>query len=86
VLQGYDILWINCCGTLSWGYSELHVISNWLQRGGSVLVQGEYTPATAGPASIFGIYYVSGACTSGPTNNIDVPGRSAGEPGRVTAA
>jgi hypothetical protein len=61
VLQGYDILWINCCGTLSWGYSELQVISNWLQRGGSVLVQGEYSPATAGPASIFGIYYVSGA-------------------------
>jgi hypothetical protein len=70
VLQGYDILWINCCGTLSWGYSELQVISNWLQRGGSVLVQGEYSPATAGPASIFGIYYVSGACTSGPTSNI----------------
>lgn len=70
VLQGYDILWINCCGTLSWSYSELQVVSNWLRRGGSVLVQGENSPATAGPASIFGIYYVSGSCASGSTSAI----------------
>lgn len=70
VLQGYDILWINCCGSLSWSYSELQVVSNWLQLGGSVLVQGENSPATTGPASIFGIYYVSGSCASGPTSAI----------------
>ncbi len=35
-----------------------------------MLVQGENSPATAGPASIFGMYYVSGSCTSGPTTNI----------------
>jgi hypothetical protein len=69
-LEGYDILWINCCGNLSWGYSELQVVSNWMQRGGSVLLQGENSPGTAGPASIFGIYYVSGTCTSGATYNI----------------
>ncbi len=70
VLQGYDILWTNCCGGLSWGFSELQVVSTWLQRGGAVLVQGDSSASTAGPASIFGIYYVSGSCTAGPTSNI----------------
>jgi hypothetical protein len=70
VLEGYDILWINCCGNLSWGYSELHAVSNWLQRGGAVLVQGESNVATTGPASIFDIHYVAGTCNSGATTNV----------------
>jgi YVTN family beta-propeller protein len=78
VLEGYDILWINCCGNLSWGYSELHAVSNWLQRGGAVLVQGESNMVTAGPASIFDIHYTPEACTSGATSAVALHPVSAG--------
>lgn len=70
VLDGYDILWTNCCGGITWGLSELLAIQNWLQDGGAVFVQGENSAATAGPASVFDIYYFSGNCNSGWTNNI----------------
>jgi YVTN family beta-propeller protein len=70
VLEGYDILWTNCCGGMTWGLSELLAVNNWLREGGAVLVQGENSPSTAGPASIFGIYYASANCSSGWTNNI----------------
>lgn len=70
MLQGYDILWTNCCGGVSWTFSELQAISHWLQSGGAVLVQGESSAATTGPASIFGIHYMAGTCTSGTTTSI----------------
>ena len=70
VLEGYDVLWVNCRGGITWGFSELNAVNTWLNKGGAVLVQGESSPATSGPASIFGIYYVSDSCTSGTTTNI----------------
>jgi hypothetical protein len=70
VLEGYDVLWVNCCGGIPWGFSELNVVNNWLNRGGAVFVQGESSAATNGPASIFGVYYFSASCTSGTTSNI----------------
>ena len=41
-------------------------------------MQGENSPATAGPATIFGIYYFSANCTSGWTTNITPHPISAG--------
>jgi hypothetical protein len=70
ILEGYDILWINCCGNMNWGYGELQAVSNWLQRGGAVLVQGESNMVTAGLASIFDIHYAPEACSSGTTTAI----------------
>ena len=78
VLDGYDILWTNCCGGLTWGLSELLAVNNWLREGGALFVQGENSPATAGPASIFGIYYFSASCSSGWTSNITPHPISAG--------
>ncbi|MEJ2207490.1 MAG: hypothetical protein P8129_00460 [Anaerolineae bacterium] len=71
VLEGYDVLWINCCGTTAWGFGELNAISDWLAEGGALFVHGESSPTTTGPASIFGINYQSGYCNSGSTANID---------------
>lgn len=82
VLEGYDILWTNCCGGIGWSFSELQVVGDWLQRGGAVLVQGESNVATAGPASIFDIHYVPGDCTAGVTSNVAPHSISAGV-GRV---
>ena len=78
VLDDYDILWTNCCGGVTWGLSELLAVNDWLRRGGAVFVQGENSPATAGPATIFGIYYFSANCTSGWTTNITPHPISAG--------
>jgi hypothetical protein len=70
VLEGYDVLWVNCCGGITWGFRELQAVNDWLNKGGALLVQGESSTATNGPASIFGIYYFSASCTSGTTRNI----------------
>lgn len=70
VLAGYDVLWVSCCGYLTWGYNELEAVDHWLRRGGGLLVQGQDSPATAGPASIFGILYFQAACSAGPTSSI----------------
>ena len=78
VLEGYDILWVNCCGYQSWGYDELAAIDQWLRRGGALLVQGGKSPTTDGPASIFGIYYVPATCASGATSYITPHPISAG--------
>jgi YVTN family beta-propeller protein len=70
VLEGYDVLWVNCCGYTSWTFDELNAVSDWLAEGGAVFVQGESSPATDGPASVYGISYQSASCTSGTTTNI----------------
>jgi hypothetical protein len=70
VLEGYDVLWVNCCGGITWGLSELNAVKDWLGKGGAVLVQGESNAATNDPARIFGIHYFSASCTSGTTRNI----------------
>jgi hypothetical protein len=70
VLRGYDMLWANCCGGTAWGFGELTAVQDWLNQGGAVFVQGENSNSTAGLASIFGINYQSGNCTSGTTTNI----------------
>jgi len=70
VLEGYDVLWVNCCGGTAWSFGELNALSDWLSEGGAVFVQGESSNATSRPASVFGINYQSGSCTSGTTNNI----------------
>jgi YVTN family beta-propeller protein len=70
VLEGYDVLWVNCCGSITWGFHELQAVNDWLNKGGAVLVQGESSAATNGPASIFDINYFSASCTSGTTKNI----------------
>lgn len=69
-LEGYDVLWVNCCGGTAWGLGELNAVSTWLDAEGAVFVQGESSLATDGPASIFGVNYESGTCTSGTTANI----------------
>jgi hypothetical protein len=70
VLRDYDVLWSNCCGGSSWGFGELTAVQDWLNQGGAVFVQGESSNSTVGLASIFGIDYQSGGCTSGPTTSI----------------
>jgi hypothetical protein len=70
VLEGYDVLWVTCCGGTIWGLSELNAISDWLAEGGAVFVQGESSASTSGPASIFDINYQSGSCSSGTTTAI----------------
>jgi YVTN family beta-propeller protein len=70
VLEGYDVLWVNCCGDTTWGFGELNALNDWLNQGGAVLVHGESNDATDGPASVFGINYQSGSCTSGTTTDI----------------
>jgi hypothetical protein len=78
VLQGYDILWSNCCGSMTWGWSELQAVEQWMRRGGAVLVHGSDSPATAGLASISGIFYFSDSCAYGTTTNITPHPISAG--------
>jgi YVTN family beta-propeller protein len=78
VLQGYDILWSNCCGSITWGLGELLAVNSWMQRGGAVLVHGEDSPATAGLASIHDIFYFADNCFYGTTTNITPHPISAG--------
>lgn len=78
VLQGYDILWSNCCGSITWGLSELLAVEQWMRRGGAVLVHGGDSPSTAGLASIFDIFYFSESCAYGTTTNITPHPISAG--------
>lgn len=70
VLQGYDILWSNCCGSITWGLSELLAVSTWMHHGGAVMVHGDNSPATAGLASIDDIFYFADNCAYGTTINI----------------
>lgn len=78
VLQGYDILWSNCCGSISWGLSELLAVNDWLRSGGAVLVHGGSSAATSGLASLFDIFYWSDSCAYGTTTNITPHPISAG--------
>jgi YVTN family beta-propeller protein len=78
VLEGCDVLWVNCCGYTNWTYGELSAVSDWMDEGGAVLVQGESSPATTGPASIWGINYEYGSCTEGTTTNVTEHPISAG--------
>jgi DNA-binding beta-propeller fold protein YncE len=78
VLQGYDILWSNCCGSTTWGLSELLAVEQWMRRGGAVLVHGGDSPSTAGLASIYDIFYFSDNCAYGTTTNITPHPISAG--------
>jgi YVTN family beta-propeller protein len=71
LLEGYDVLWVNCCGYTAWGFGELNAVSDWMSQGGAVLVQGESSDATDGAASVFGISYQSGSCSSGTTTDIE---------------
>jgi len=64
------VLWVNCCGSITWGLRELNAVKDWLNKGGAVLVQGKSSAATNGPANIFDIYYFAVSCTSGTTSNI----------------
>lgn len=70
VLDGYDILWSNCCGSMTWGMSELQAVETWMRRGGAVLVHGPSNSATTGLASIFDIFYIDDNCSGGTTSNI----------------
>jgi DNA-binding beta-propeller fold protein YncE len=78
VLQGYDILWSNCCGSISWGLSELLAVNAWLRSGGAVLVHGGSSASTSGLASLFDIFYWSDSCAYGTTTNITPHPISAG--------
>jgi WD40 repeat protein len=70
VLEDYDVLWINCCGSTPWSFGEMNAIYDWLRRGGAVLVQGESSIASSGPASIFDVTYTWINCWSGITSHI----------------
>ena len=78
VLQDFDILWSNCCGSINWGLSELLAVQQWMRRGGAVLVHGSDSPATAGLASIYGIFYFADSCAYGTATNITPHPISAG--------
>lgn len=78
VLRDYDILWSNCCGSITWGLSELLAVSTWMHHGGAVMVHGENSPATAGLASIYDIFYFADYCAYGTTTNITPHPISAG--------
>jgi YVTN family beta-propeller protein len=68
VLEGYDVLWSNCCGSISWGFSELIAVDHWMRRGGAVLVHGPNRPSTAGLATVRDVFYNSDYCSSSPAN------------------
>jgi hypothetical protein len=70
VLEGYDVLWVSCCGGTAWDFGELNAVNDWLHKGGAILVHGESSPAAMGPASIYDIRYQSASCTSGTTTDI----------------
>lgn len=70
ILKSYDILWSNCCGSITWGLSELMAVEQWMRHGGAVVVNGGASPATAGLASIFDILYFDGSCAYGSTTSI----------------
>jgi hypothetical protein len=70
VLEGHDVLWVNCCGGTNWTSGELNAVSDWLDEGGAVLVQGESSQATDGPTGIYGTSYQSNYCTWGTTSRI----------------
>jgi hypothetical protein len=78
ILEGYDVLWVNCCGDTSWTSDELNAVSDWLAEGGAVFVHGESSPATDGPASIYGISYQPASSAWGTTMNITEHPISAG--------
>jgi DNA-binding beta-propeller fold protein YncE len=78
VLEGYDVLWVNCCGDTSWTTDELNAVSDWLAEGGAVFVHGESSPATDGAASVYGISYQPASCASGHTGYITEHPISAG--------
>ena len=69
VLDGYDVLWINCCGYTNWTYYELNALKSWLDDGGAILIHGGESPATNGPASIYGIKHQS-SCSYGTSTDI----------------
>jgi YVTN family beta-propeller protein len=69
-LEDYDVLWSNCCGNTNWTFGELSIVEDWLNAGGAVLIQGENSPATTGPAGIFDIVYDYSGCFDGPTTDI----------------
>lgn len=69
-LEDYGVLWINCCGNTPWSYGEMNAIYDWLRRGGAVLVQGESSVASSGPASIFDVTYTWVTCWSGITSHL----------------
>lgn len=68
VLEGYDVLWSNCCGSISWGFSELVAVDRWMRRGGAVLVHGRNYPSTAGLATVRDVFYDADYCGGSPTN------------------
>lgn len=68
VLEGYDVLWSDCCGSTSWGFSELIAVDHWMRRGGAVLVHGSNYPSTAGLAAVRDVFYNSDYCSSSPAN------------------
>jgi YVTN family beta-propeller protein len=68
VLAGYDVLWSNCCGSISWGFSELIAVDHWMRRGGAVLVHGPNYPSTAGLAAVRDVFYNSDYCGSSSVN------------------
>jgi hypothetical protein len=70
VLSAYDVLWVNCCGSTNWGFSELTAVRDWLAQGGAVLVHGDGNAATSSLATVMGINYMAGSCTSGNTTNV----------------
>ncbi|MFN2104716.1 MAG: PKD domain-containing protein, partial [Candidatus Promineifilaceae bacterium] len=69
VLAGYDVLWVNCCGSINWTYDELAALKAWLDDGGSILIHGGEDTVTAGLADIYGIAYHSD-CSYGTTTDI----------------
>jgi hypothetical protein len=70
VLEGYDVLWVNCCGYTAWGYDELTTLAGWLDQGGAILVHGANSVTTSGVASLYDISYQNSACFNGTTTNI----------------
>jgi YVTN family beta-propeller protein len=71
LLDGDDVLWINCCGNTGWTFGELNALADWLDEGGAILIHGRDSDATEGPASIYEIAYNSGSCSYGTTTNIE---------------
>lgn len=66
VLEGYDVLWSNCCGSISWGFSELLAVDHWMRRGGSVLVHGANYPSTASLATVRDVFFTTDYCYGWP--------------------
>jgi hypothetical protein len=70
LLAPHDVLWVNCCGYISWTAAELAAVSAWLEQGGAIFLYGSGDTNNYQLADLFGISYEGWYYSWGNTTNI----------------